>query len=102
MYIKVYISGMEMSQRIHFWHQILLYRPYDDFLRKWQKNTFLVKHFSDKLTKIAFGVKNAQISGKSRKDTCLGTDFLFFILIFFEFLTKKCKKCVFPEKISKF
>ena len=24
MYIKVYISGMEMSQRIHFWYQILL------------------------------------------------------------------------------
>ena len=23
MYIKVYISGMEMSQRIHFWYQIL-------------------------------------------------------------------------------
>ena len=24
MYIKVYISVMEMSQRIHFWYQILL------------------------------------------------------------------------------
>ena len=24
MYIKVYISGMEISQRIHFWYQILL------------------------------------------------------------------------------
>ena len=24
MYIKVYISGMQMSQRIHFWYQILL------------------------------------------------------------------------------
>ena len=24
MYIKVYISGMEMSQRIRFWYQILL------------------------------------------------------------------------------
>ena len=24
MYIKVYISGMEMSQRIHFWYQFLL------------------------------------------------------------------------------
>ena len=23
MYIKVYISGMEMSQKIRFWHQIL-------------------------------------------------------------------------------
>ena len=23
-YVKVYISGMEMSQRIHFWYQILL------------------------------------------------------------------------------
>ena len=32
---------MEMSQRIHFWYQILLKMLF--FLRKWQKITFLVK-----------------------------------------------------------
>ena len=40
-YIKVHISGMEMSQRICFWHQIL--PKILIFLRKWQKITFLVK-----------------------------------------------------------
>ena len=45
MYIKVYISGMEMSQRIHFLYQILL----KVLMRKWQKNTFLVKNSCDKL-----------------------------------------------------
>ena len=51
MYIKVYISGMEMSQKIHFLYQSLLKMMI--FLRKWQKTTFLVKNFCDKLTKIA-------------------------------------------------
>ena len=39
MYIKQYISGMEMSQRIYFWYiyQILLKML---ILIKWQKNTF--------------------------------------------------------------
>ena len=35
MYIEMEISEMEMSQRIHFWHQILLKMLI--FLRKWQK-----------------------------------------------------------------
>ena len=42
MYIKVYISGMEMSQRIHFWYQILLKMM---IFEKMAKNTFLVKNF---------------------------------------------------------
>ena len=44
MYIKVYISELEMSRRIHY---IKFY--YNDFLRKWQKNHFLVKKFLDSL-----------------------------------------------------
>ena len=62
MYITVYISGMEMTQRIHnFWYQILLDA---DFLRKWQKITFLVKISCDKL-KRSFWVKNVKIAWKS-------------------------------------
>ena len=41
MYIKVYISGMEMSQRIHFWYQI--YQLCWFFEKMAKKNTFLVK-----------------------------------------------------------
>ena len=54
-YIKVYISGMEMSQRIRFWYQIL--QKMLIFLRKWQKITFLVKQFCDKLIKNNFELK---------------------------------------------
>ena len=41
MYIKVYTSGMEISQKIHIWYQILPKMLI--ILRKWQKITFLVK-----------------------------------------------------------
>ena len=50
MYIKVHISGMEMSKRICF--LILNFSKNAVFLRKWQKITFLVKTFCDKLRKI--------------------------------------------------
>ena len=48
MYVKVYISGVEMSQKIHFWHKILLKWR---FLKKMAKKeiTFLVKKFLDSL-----------------------------------------------------
>ena len=52
MYIEVYISGMEMSQWIHFWYQILLKMII--FWENGKKNHF-------------FGVKNAQISGNHVK-----------------------------------
>ena len=42
---------MEMSQRIHFWYQILLKMMI--FWENGKKNTFLVKNFCDKLTKTA-------------------------------------------------
>ena len=51
MYIKVYISGMEMSQRIHFWHQSLL-KMLGFFWENGKKITFLVKKNCDKLKKI--------------------------------------------------
>ena len=47
MYIKVYIFGMEMHQRIQFWYQILL--KVMIFLKKWQKKSLLVKKFLDSL-----------------------------------------------------
>ena len=45
---------------MHFWNGNKSENPFlisnltkdDDFLRKWQKTTFLVKNFCDKLTKI--------------------------------------------------
>ena len=51
MYIKVYISGMEMSQRIHFWYQIVLKIMF--FWENGKKPLFLVKNFCDKLTETA-------------------------------------------------
>ena len=42
MYLKVYISGMEMSQRIHFW---LNFTKNDGFFEKMAKEHFLVKIF---------------------------------------------------------
>ena len=56
MYIKVYISGMEMSQRIHFWHQILLYM-YDDFFEKMAKNHFFGQNFLWQANKNSFELK---------------------------------------------
>ena len=41
MYGKVYISRMEMTQKIHFWNQKIAVN--NDFLRKWQKVTFWSK-----------------------------------------------------------
>ena len=55
MYIKVYISGMEMSQRIHFRYQILLKMMI--FWENGKQNTFLVKVFCEKLTKNSVELK---------------------------------------------
>ena len=41
MYIKVYISGMEMSQGIHFWYQILI--KITIFWENGKKNQFFGK-----------------------------------------------------------
>ena len=50
MYIKVYISGMEMSQKIHFCYQILLKMLFFFFFcfffwRKWQQKTLFRPNF---------------------------------------------------------
>ena len=60
MYIKEYVSGIEMSQRIHFWYQILL-----KMVIFWEngkkKPTFLVKIFLWQANKNSFELKkNAQ------------------------------------------
>ena len=54
MHIKVYISGMEMSQIIHF--HITFYKN-DDFLRKWQKNHFFGQKFLWQANKNSFELK---------------------------------------------
>ena len=77
MYINVYISGMKMNQRFHFWYQILLKilifwgngkkktkQTNKQNKTKQKKPTFLVKNFCDKLKKY-FWVKNAKIAWKS-------------------------------------
>ena len=61
MLIKVYIFGMEMSQKIYYWYQILLKIH---ILTKWQKLTFLVKKILDSL-KTQPWVQNAEIAWKS-------------------------------------
>ena len=70
MYIKVYIFGMEMSKRIHFWYQILPKMMI--FLWENGKNHFGLKILGQP-TKKQFWVKNAEIawkSGKKKKDVC--------------------------------
>ena len=59
MYIKVYIFGMEMSQKIHFWCQILL--KMSIFWQNGKKSLFWFKKFLDSLQK-QFWVKNAEIA----------------------------------------
>ena len=54
MYIKVYISEMEMSQRIHFWYQILLKRW---FFEKMAKKHFFGQKFLWQANKNSFEVK---------------------------------------------
>ena len=50
MYMKVYISRMEMSRRIRFWYQILPKMVI--FWENGKKITFLAKKNCDKLKKI--------------------------------------------------
>ena len=76
MYIKVYISGMEMSQKSNF--NIKFYLKCW-FFEKITQNHFFGSNFLGQANKNDFWVKNAQISGKSRRDTCLGTDFFLFL-----------------------
>ena len=47
MYTKVYIFGMEMSQRIHFWYQIL--PKITIFEKKAKKSLFWLKKILDSL-----------------------------------------------------
>ena len=53
MYIKVYISGMEMSQKIHLWYQRYPIWPkmliFEKIAKKQQQQHFLVKKNCDKL-----------------------------------------------------
>ena len=60
MYIKAYIFGMEMSQKIHFWYQIFT-KNYD-FLRKWQKKSLFWPKKSWTVYKTQFLGKNAGIA----------------------------------------
>ena len=58
MYIKVYIFGMELSQRIHFWYQISLKMSIFD---KTAKNHIFGKKKVCAGYKSQFWVKNAEI-----------------------------------------
>ena len=62
MYIKVYISGVETSHRIHFWYQIL--PKLLIFLENGKKITFFVKKIVTKKKKKQLWVENAEIAWK--------------------------------------
>ena len=55
MYIKVYIFGIEMSQRIHFWYQILL--KLTIFWENGKKNYFFGNKILGQPTKHNFELK---------------------------------------------
>ena len=63
MYVKIYISGMEMSQRIHFWYQIL--PKIAIFWENGKKITFLAKKFCDKLKKNDFELEMLKLLKES-------------------------------------
>ena len=98
MYVKVYISRMEMSQRIYFWHQNLLKIT---IFEKMAKDTFWVNFFFQTAYKTQFWVKNAKIAWiifrqMSRRD------FLIFWLrpYFWKFWPKMSKKVMFWQKLT--
>ena len=64
MYIKVYIFGMKMSQRIHFWYQILSKITIFLLNKMAKKTTVLVKN-SRTAYKTQFWVKNAETAVKT-------------------------------------
>ena len=59
MYVKEYIFRMEMSQRIHFWHQNLL--KITNFLKNSKKTPFWSKKIQTAY-KMQFSVRNAKIA----------------------------------------
>ena len=93
---------MEVSQRIHFWYQILLKMMI--FLENGKKTPhFFGRNFLWQANKNRFELNMPKLLENHVKTH---VQELFFLkkpnLMFFEFLTKKCKKCVFLEKKSKF
>ena len=64
MYIKVYISEMKMSQRIHFWYQIT---KNDDFFEKMAKKHFFGQQFLWQANKNSFELKMPKFLGNHVK-----------------------------------
>ena len=91
-YIEVNSFGIKISHRIHFWYQMSPKMLI--FWKNHQKITLFASQFFWQANKKQFWVKNAQITWKSCKDTCLGTIFSP-NLIFFKFWTKKYQNCDF-------
>ena len=85
------IFGIKYHQKLQFFEKIT-------------KNHFFGSKFLWQANKNYVCIKNAQIFGKSRKDPCLGTDFLFFNLIsyFSKFWQKSVKNVFFLERNKKF
>ena len=104
MYIKVYIFGMEMSQRIHFWFQ--LFSKTDDFLRKWQKITFLVKYkkILDSLLNTISSEKCWNCLKIMLRQSLGGVSHFFwfglFFFFFWKFWPKSAKKVHFCQEVT--
>ena len=71
MYVKLYISGMEMSQRIRFWHLNLLKITIFQENEKQKQNTLVKKNFKWP-TKCNFELKMLKLHEKSGLGLVLG------------------------------
>ena len=73
MYVKIHISKLGMSQKIHFWHQNLLKIT---FFEKKQKHFFWSKKNFKLPTKRNFDLQMLQLLENHLKTTCIGGVFL--------------------------
>ena len=102
-YKKVYISGMEMSQKICFWYNFYwkgcFLGRWFVFFRKWQKITFFGKINLWQAKKINFELKMLRLLENHVK-TLLYYFFIFFSFRFRQYLWKILTK-KYPQKIGK-
>ena len=99
MYIKVFISRMEMSQKIHCWHQTLL--KIMIFLINWQKKHILVTIFFGQPTKCNSELKMLKLHENHLKTKLMSRRcfLIFWIKAFKNFDKKMSKKSISGQKI---
>ena len=94
--MEVYIFGMEMSQRIHFLHQMLLKMMI--FWENGKKISILVKKFLDSLQKTILSLKCRNCLRIMLKQSQGGFSHFFDLDLIFENVDQICQKSQFLQK----